>query len=236
MKFSPPLQRALLQRRYKRFLADIQLPNGHTVTIHCPNTGSMMNCVVAGSPCWYSISDNPKRKYPYTWELASDASGGLIGINTGKANHLVREAIDNGVIEELQGYEFMQAEVKYGQENSRIDFLLKGHSRLDCYVEVKSVTLHTGNGVGLFPDSVSQRGAKHLRELMAMVQQGHRAVLLYCVQHSGIKQVLPARDIDAVYAQILAEAVNVGVEVLAYGAQVSSSEIVLTHSLPFSLE
>lgn len=235
MKYQAPLKPATLLRRYKRFLADITLASGDEVTIHCPNTGSMKNCIVEGSPCWYSVSDNPKRKYPYTWELATTPSGHLAGINTGLANKLVKEAIENGLVSELSGYDQLRSEVKYGEEKSRIDFLLTGEGRRDCYVEVKSVTLMEESGQGLFPDAVSQRGSKHLRELMAMVEQGHRAVLFYCVQHTGIERVSPAAQIDPVYAQTLAQAIDAGVEVIAYKARISPEEISLVDAIPFTL-
>ncbi len=240
MIFDSPLQTAFLLRRYKRFLADIKLASGEEITIHCPNTGSMKNCIVEGGQCWYSTSDNPKRKYPHTWEIATTPGGHLAGINTGRANGLVREAIEAGVISELSGYSSIRAEVKYGQENSRIDFLLSSESRDDCYVEVKSVTLCTDSdelsrGEGLFPDAVSQRGSKHLRELIEMKKQGHRAVLVFCVQHTGILQVSPADEIDAVYGETLRMAVKQGVEMLAYKSSVSPSEIVLTSKVPVIL-
>lgn len=235
MLFTPILHPAQLQRRYKRFLADVTLPNGEVTTIHCPNTGSMKRCVVENSPCWYSISENPKRKYPFTLELVTTVSGHLAGVNTGRANTLVKEAIEDGVIVELQGYATIQAEVKYGDERSRIDFLLSGNGMNDCYVEVKSVTLAMDNGRGLFPDSVSERGTKHLRELMAMVSQGHRAVLVFCVQHAGIDTVSPADDIDPVYGSTLRQAIQAGVEVLTYGAEITSESITLTQPLSLLL-
>jgi sugar fermentation stimulation protein A len=231
MKFIPPLQKAIFCRRYKRFLADIQLPNGEITTIHCPNTGAMLRCLVEKSPCWYSISNNPKRRYPLTWEIATTVDGHLAGIYSGRANQLVKEAIDNGVIIELQGYDQASTEVRYGQENSRVDLLLQGQGRPDCYVEVKSVTLGMDGGGGFFPDAISQRGSKHLRELMMMLEQGHRAVLLFCVQHSGIKQVSPADHIDPLYGQTLREAIKKGVEVFAYGAHISAKEITLVQPL-----
>lgn len=231
MKFSPPLQQASLRCRYKRFLADIELLSGEIVTIHCPNTGAMTRCIVENSACWYSISNNPKRKYPFTWEIATTADGHLAGINSGFANRLVKEAVEQEVITELQGYDTMQAEVKYGAENSRIDFLLRQESKPDCYVEVKSVTLGIGEGVGLFPDAVSARGSKHLRELISMVQDGYRAVLIFCVQHTGIHQVSPADDIDSMYGQLLRQAIAMGVEVYVYGADINNKEITLKRKL-----
>ena len=233
MKFEPVLQPARLLRRYKRFLADIELPCGEEVTIHCPNTGSMKHCIVEQSPCWYSVSDNPKRKYPFTWEIATTTSGHLAGINTGRANSLVYEAIETGIITELSAYHTIKPEVKYGSENSRIDFLLSADNQSDCYVEVKSVTLGFDDGCGLFPDAVSARGTKHLRELMEVVQKGYRAVLVFCVQHNGIQSVAPADEIDPAYGQTLREAVDRGVEVLAYGANISPAEITLKNPIPF---
>lgn len=236
MRCQPRLQQGVLLRRYKRFLADVRLPDGEEITIHCPNTGSMKACVVEGSPCWFSVSDNPKRKYPHTWEIATTPAGHLAGVNTGRANALVEEAIVTGVIGELQGYTRLQTEVRYGEERSRIDLLLSGKEGApDCYVEVKNVTLCEEEGQGLFPDAVSLRGTKHLRELALMVAQGYRAVLLFCVQHSGIERVAPAALIDPVYAQTLAEVMASGVEVYAYQADLSPDEIVLRRPLPVHL-
>ncbi|MEO0442167.1 MAG: DNA/RNA nuclease SfsA [Pseudomonadota bacterium] len=232
MKFDPPLAEGRLIKRYKRFLADIALADGKKITVHCPNTGSMKACVVPDSPCWFSTSANPKRKYPYTWEIARTDTGDLAGINTSRANQLVKEAIENSVITELQHYSELKAEVKYGTENSRIDFLLTDPKRPPCYVEVKNVTLGMTGGQGLFPDAVSARGSKHLRELMGMVAQGQRAVLLYCVQHTGIQSVSPAKNIDPDYAATLKQVVDKGVEVIAYKANISETEIVLNRKLP----
>lgn len=233
MRFNPVLQQGVLIRRYKRFLADVQTLQNEILTIHCPNTGSMKNCSEAGAAVWFSESDNKKRKYRHTWEIVTTPLGFLAGINTGRANHLVREAIETGVVTELQGYDSLRAEVRYGEENSRIDFLLEQTGRPACYVEVKNVTLEASKSTGQFPDAVSQRGSKHLRELMAMLAQGHRAVLFYCVQHTGIQSVSPAEEIDTVYATTLREAVSKGLEVLVYGAKISAEEIVLMQRLMF---
>lgn len=229
-------QTATLLTRYKRFMADVRLADGQLLTLHCPNTGSMKNCIVSESACWYSTSDNPKRKYPHTLEIVTTPGGHLAGVNTGRANRLVEQALLDGVIEELQGYPLLRREVVYGAEKSRVDFLLSGSESdpRDCYVEVKSVTLMDSEGQGLFPDAVSTRGSKHLRELMAMVQQGHRAVLLFCVQHSGIQWVEPADEIDPVYGATLRTALAAGVEVIAYQARINpeQGEIVLVNKLP----
>ncbi len=236
MEFNPPLIKAKLLKRYKRFLADVQFNDGSIVTVHCPNTGSMKNCLVENSDCWLSSSDNPKRKYRYTWEIATVLAGKKAGVNTGRANALVAEALDRGLIKELQGYTLITKEVPYGEENSRIDFLLSGHPTRNhhaCYLEVKNVTYGEVSGQGLFPDAVSVRGQKHLRELKSMAEQGQRAVLLYCVQHSGIEWVEVAANVDPSYAASLHEAVDAGVEVYAYRATLSANEIVLKEAIPF---
>lgn len=232
MKLDPALGEGLLLRRYKRFLADVQLPNGEIITIHCPNTGSMKNCWSENTPCWFSDSGNPKRKYRHTLEITTTPEGALAGVNTGRANALVEEAIRDGVIRELQGYDSLRREVKYGEENSRIDLLLS-RADGDCYVEVKNVTLAEG-ARGMFPDAVSTRGAKHLRELQKLAESGVRAVLFYCVQHSGIGTVEAAAEIDPAYAAALARAVEAGVEVIAYRAELAAGEIRLSEPVPFT--
>lgn len=232
MKFSEPLEEARLLRRYKRFLADIETKAGERLTIHCPNTGSMKNCAEPGFGVWYSTSNNAKRKYPHTWELAQDHDGHMIGINTGAANKLVEEAIRDGVVDTLSDYESVVREVKYGEENSRIDFLLTGNNRPDCYVEVKSVTL-LSEGQGYFPDAVTTRGQKHLRELSEIARAGGRAVLFFCVQHTGISSVAAAAFIDPVYATELELARQAGVEVLCYGCQIRPDELCVSKALIF---
>lgn len=220
-----PLQlfNAQLIQRYKRFLADVLLPSGETITLHCPNTGSMKNCIQPMSPCWYSTSASATRKYPNTLEIVTTPSGDLAGINTSCSNALVEVAIRTGVISELQGYETIRREVVYGSEKSRVDFVLeRGDEK--CFVEVKNVTLMEAKGQGLFPDAVSERGTKHLRELMQMVREGHRAVLLFCVQHTGIEWVEPADAIDPLYGKTLREAIASGVEVIAYAAEIKPEE------------
>ncbi|MBE8168530.1 MAG: DNA/RNA nuclease SfsA [Shewanella sp.] len=230
MEFIPKLESGILIKRYKRFLADIRLNDGSEVTIHCPNTGSMKNCQFPEQQVWFSTSDNPKRKYSRTWELMETPVDDFIGINTGRANQLAADAIEKQVITELVGYEHIKREVKYGAENSRIDILLTSDDKPDCYVEVKSCTL-LETGSGYFPDSVTLRGQKHLRELMQMVQNGHRAVLLFVVQHSGISTVSPAKHIDPAYASLFYEAIAQGVEVLAYKTTLSPDEIIITDKI-----
>ena len=238
MHYPGGLKTGFLLKRYKRFLADIELHNGSVITIHCPNTGSMKNCMIPGGRIWYSTSGNPSRKYPNTWEFLESENGGLIGINTNISNAIVTEAIEHDVIERLQGYEQLKREVKYGEKNSRIDLLLEKSSETGetdtCYVEVKNVTLNEGDGLGLFPDAVTTRGQKHLEELMGMVKMGHRAVLLFCVQHSEINRVAPADLIDPHYGQLLRMAKKGGVEILAYRADMdmSAASVSLADELP----
>ncbi|MCG9695688.1 DNA/RNA nuclease SfsA [Shewanella sp. Isolate11] len=234
MLFEPQFKQGTLIKRYKRFLADIELSDGSQITIHCPNTGSMRNCLFPGEAVWYSTSDNPKRKYPNTWEQHQTDAGHIIGINTGRANELAAEAIKEQVISELSGYQTQRREVKYGSENSRIDLLLEDPQRGLCYIEVKSCTL-LEQGQGYFPDAVTSRGQKHLRELMEMVSLGHRAVLLFVVQHTGINCVSAASHIDPDYSRLLKQAYQAGVEILAYSTELSPAGAKLTKSCPVKL-
>ena len=238
MKFSPRLHTAILLKRYKRFLADVLLPDGSTRTLHCPNTGSMLHCAQPGSRVWFADSQNAARKYPCTWELVEVAQQHKVGINTWRANALVKEALELGAIAQLRGYANCRSEVPYGSEKSRIDFLLSDKADapgVNCYVEVKSVTLGLGHGQGAFPDAVTTRGLKHLRELMEMRQSGHRAVLLFCVQHEGIHEVRPADEIDPAYGALLREVQGKGVEVIAYRADITEQEIRLNKEVPVRL-
>ncbi|HBZ14981.1 DNA/RNA nuclease SfsA [Pantoea sp. NPDC088449] len=234
MQFDPPLRPARLIARYKRFLADVITPEGETLTIHCANTGAMTGCATPGDTVWYSTSTSATRKYPHSWELTETQQGHWICVNTLRANQLVREALTLNTIPELSAYSHCQPEVKYGTEKSRIDFLLQAEGRSNCYIEVKSVTLlHLGKGY--FPDAVTTRGQKHLRELSTIVAEGHRAVLLFAVLHTGIEDVSPARHIDVQYAELLEQAQRCGVEVLAYRAQISPLQILLTHPINVAL-
>lgn len=234
MQFTPALQPATLVQRYKRFLADVVTPNGETLTLHCPNTGAMTGCATPGDTVWYSTSSNIKRKYPHTWEITQTADGEYICVNTLRANQLVKEAISQDFIPELRGYNTLKSEVKYGSESSRIDFMLQADDRPECYIEVKSVTLAEKDN-GYFPDAVTLRGQKHLRELMSVAAAGKRAVLLFAVLHSAIGRFSPARHIDLKYAQLLNEAQKQGVEVLVYKAELSADNITLRSALPAML-
>ena len=229
MQFPSPLLRGTLIKRYKRFLADITLENGEEITAHVANSGSMMGLKDPGMEVWLSESDNPKRKLKYSWELVRDGDG-LVGINTMHPNKLVAEAIDSGTIKELSGYENLRREVKYGK-NSRIDILLTGDGRPDCYVEVKNVTLRRDKKAE-FPDAVTARGAKHLVELSDMVAAGARAVMVYLVQREDCDAFSVASDIDPTYAENLASALGDGVEAVCYTCRLSPRAIVVDRQIP----
>jgi sugar fermentation stimulation protein A len=227
----PPLIPGILIKRYKRFLADIMLADDSQVTVHCPNSGSMKGCAEPGSRVFISRSSNTGRKYPFTWELV-EADGFWAGINTCLPNRLVREAIENGVVSELQGYDTIRPEVAYG-EHSRIDLLLESAGQR-CYVEVKNVTL-VEDGRALFPDAITTRGQKHLIELMRVVQEGSRGVIFFTVQRGDGTTVSPADSIDPEYGRLLRLARANGVEALAFSAHISPTEIYLTEKLPVIL-
>jgi len=237
MKFAIPLVPGRLLRRYKRFLADIELATGGTITAACPNTGSMLGCCEPGSRVWLSQSDSPTRKYRHTWELVEvkpreRGRPVVVGINTGLPNRLVAEAIASGAIDDLAGYATIRREVAFGEERSRVDLLLESPGREDCYVEVKNVTAAVTDGVALFPDAVSERGARHLRELMRLKERGLRAVQFYCVQRGDVEEVRPADAIDPAYGRTLREALAAGVEVVAWRAKVTPRAIVLDRRIP----
>jgi len=229
MRFPSPLARGRLLQRYKRFLADVALDSGETVTASCPNTGSMLGLVAPGSTVWLSRSDSPTRKYAHTWEMVEADLGegpALVGINTGHPNRLVTEAIEARRIKSLAGYASLRREVKYG-EASRIDILLEDDKKGRCYVEIKNVHLMRRAGVAEFPDCVTARGAKHLRELTDMVARGHRAVMLFLIQRTDAKQFRLAHDLDPGYAEAFRMAAAAGVEAMAFRCRMSPEEIVL---------
>jgi len=218
------LKKATLIKRYKRFLADVILEEGTVTTMHVANTGAKTGCATSGDTAWFSTSDNTKRKYSRSWELCHHNQQDWICVNTIRANQLVEEALQAGKISSLKGFSTLRREVKYGSENSKIDFLLQyndtSSTHVDTYIEVKSVTLLESKQ-GYFPDAVTTRGQKHLRELIELVAQGKRAVLLFAVLHSGINSVKAAAHIDKKYAQLLNEAREKGVEIIAFKATFS---------------
>jgi len=229
MKFAETLKPGRLVKRYKRFLADVALASGETITASCPNTGSMMGLTTPGLGVYVSQSDSKTRKYRHTLELVEVAEKGkttLVGINTSLPNKIVTEAIMEGSIPALAGYESLRGEVKYGV-NSRIDILLEDAKRGRCYVEVKNVHLLREKGLAEFPDSVTARGAKHLDELAAMVAQGHRAVMVYLVQRADADRFQLAADLDPAYALAFSSARKAGVEAIACRCRLSPDQIVI---------
>ena len=234
MRFPVPLFPATLVRRYKRFLADVLLASGETVTVHCANPGAMTGLNVPGARVWLSKSANSNRKLPHSWELVEvDLGAGieLVGINTGHPNSLAAEAIAAELIPELAGYDGLRREVRYGA-NSRVDFLLESPSRPPCYVEIKNVHLMREPGLAEFPDAVTKRGAKHLAEHRAIVAAGHRAVMLYLIQIGSARRFKLARDVDPVYGKAFDAARRSGVEAIAYRCVISCDGIEIARPVP----
>jgi sugar fermentation stimulation protein A len=234
MRFAAPLIPATLVRRYKRFLANVVLPDGAEITVHVANPGAMTGLAAPGAKVWLSRSDNPTRKLAYSWELVeADLGSGpeLVGVNTGHPNPLVGAALAAGHIAELNGYPVLRREVKYGR-NSRVDFLLEDPRNRFCYVEVKNVHLMRTARLAEFPDSVTTRGARHLDELAAMVAAGHRATMVYLIQNGSADRFGLARDIDPRYGEAFDRARSAGVEAYAYRCAVSATEILLAGPVP----
>ncbi|HJW23451.1 MAG TPA: DNA/RNA nuclease SfsA [Rhodocyclaceae bacterium] len=226
----PELFEGRLIERRNRFVAVVDLA-GQVVEAHCPNTGSMTGCKAPGSRVWLSRAANPNRKLAWTWEMV-EADGVLVGIHTGRPNALVEEAFLAGRLPELAAYPVLRREVRYGIENSRIDLLFEGAGLPPCYVEVKNVTAQVAGTIGFFPDAVTARGAKHLREMIEVVRSGGRAMVVFCVQRGDVAEIRPAEEIDPVYARGLRQALAAGVEVVALQAAVTPSEITLVRRLP----
>ena len=225
MQYPAALNQARLLRRYKRFLADVEWPNGARETVHCPNPGSMLGCADPGMRVWLGEGTNPRRKYRWSWELVECDTGALVGVHTGRTNALVGAAIDAGLLEPLAGYAERVAEFTPVAGGSRFDFRLDGAGRRPCLIEVKSVTASIEPGVAMFPDAVSKRAARHVTELAKALGAGYRAVVLLCAQRADVHAVRPAGEIDPAFAQALSAAAARGVEVLAYGCRVTPAGI-----------
>jgi sugar fermentation stimulation protein A len=232
MRFQTPLVPARLLRRYKRFLADIRLEDGTETVAHCANPGSMMGLADPGSRIWVEPNDDPKKKLKFGWRLVEHEDGHFTGVDTSVPNRALRGALEAGQIAGLDGYAEVRPEQKYG-EGSRVDFLLRGPGRPDAWVEVKSVTLSRAPGLAEFPDSVTARGARHLRDLAAMARTGDRAVMLFLVQRTDARRVTLAADIDPAYAAAFAGAQAAGVEVIALGTRISPEGVEVAGPLPF---
>ena len=234
MHYNSPLFEGRLKKRYKRFLADIELASGELVTAHCANTGAMTGCKPDNARVWLSYSEVKTRKYPYTWELVELENQAMACINTGLTNRIAREAMEQGVITELSGFDLCQPEVPYGNEKSRIDFLTR-YGEQNCFIEVKHVTLKLDSGEAAFPDAVTSRGQKHLRELAEQVEFGHRAVMLFIIMRTDVDLLIPAATIDPVYTDLLKQASDKGVEILAYKTAINTQGIQVTGAIPVKL-
>lgn len=231
MHFDTPLIRGTLIKRYKRFLADVKLDDGQVITVHCPNTGTMLSCSTPGSDVCLSTSDNPKRKYPHTLEMVQD-NGIWVGVNTSRTNKLVIEAIEDGRIFEFSDIDSIKGEVKTS-EGSRLDLLVKKVNK-SSYVEIKNCSLAI-DGCAMFPDAVTARGTKHLKELIRLKKEGFSSYIFFLVQRMDADRFSPATHIDKVYAKTLKQAAGAGVHVLVYQAEVSPDTIQVVRSLPHTV-
>ena len=233
MIFDPPCREARLIKRYKRFLADLEFDDGTIATAHCPNTGSMKTCMEAGGKIFVSESKNPDRKLKWTWEF-SEFEDGLVGVNTSLPNKIVWEALKAKTIPTFEHYDSLKTEVKYGSQGSRIDILLESPGK--CFIEVKNATLFDNQrNCILFPDAVTTRGQKHLRELSEQVQLGHRAVLLFLVNRRDGDFLSVADQIDPEYGRLLRESSLAGVEIMAFRVESSPAGISVSHAIPIHL-
>jgi sugar fermentation stimulation protein A len=232
MKFSQSLVSGILIKRYKRFLADVLLDSGEEITAHCPNTGAMLGLTHPGLPVRLSYSNDPKRKLAYTLEMVY-VHDTWIGCNTQNPNRIIGEALQNHLIPNLPPYISIRKEVKYGLQNSKIDFLLSSEQNTLTYVEVKNV--HYSNNAephcAIFPDCVTERGTKHLNELIEMADLGHNAYLIYCVQRTDVTELRFGHEFDSVYATTARKALDQGVSMLAFSCNLTSEEITLGHEL-----
>jgi sugar fermentation stimulation protein A len=233
MQFHQPTFIGTIQNRYKRFLSDITLDNGEQINAHVPNTGSMQTCWEPGWKVLTTFHDDPKRKMKYTLELTHNGKS-WIAVNTSLTNKLVHEALLNNQIVQLQDY--TQIKPEQSVLDSRLDFFLSGHATSPCaYVEVKNVTLKSEQAVALFPDAVSTRGQKHLKDLMKIKAMGHRAIMLYVINREDVTSFSSAKTIDPVYAQLLSEAKDAGVEILAYQTTITEKEISISKEIEVKL-
>ncbi len=238
MDFPSPLLRGTLIQRYKRFLADVRLDDGTQVTATCPNTGSMMGLKNPGQTVWLSTSDSPTRKYKHTWEMVEHDLGKgptLVGVNTSHPNKIVADAITAGKLKPLSGYATLERERKYGK-NSRIDILLSDPAKPLTYVEIKNVHMSRVAGRAEFPDSVTERGAKHLAEMSDMVREGHRSVMIFLIQRADVTALSLARDVDRTYGEAFDRAAAAGVEMLAVRCKLSAQSIVVDKIVPIKAE
>ena len=229
MRFPSPLVPGRLIRRYKRFLADIDVDGAGQVTVHCPNPGAMLGLDAPGLRVWVEPA-LPGRKLPFAWRLAELPGGHWAGIDTAVPNRVVKEALLARSVPALAAYGTVRPEVRYGAR-SRVDFLLTEPGLPDAYVEVKNVHLRRTGDLAEFPDCVTERGARHLAELAAMVAEGHRAIMLYLVQRTDCARFALAGDLDPAYARAFAAATDAGVETIIYDTSISPEEVTLRDPL-----
>jgi len=232
MLLPQPMAHGRLVQRYKRFFADVTMDSGEALTAHCPNPGAMLGLNAPGLGVWLSRSDKATRKLAWTLELV-EADGGMVGVNTLNPNRLVAEGLATDAIPELAGYAVHRREVKFGAA-SRVDFVLTGPGRPDCYVEVKNCHLRRQGALAEFPDCVAARSAKHLRELAAEVARGNRAVQLFVIQRTDCDRFAACADLDPVYAAGLEVAADAGVEVLAYRCAISPEAVSVAERVPWA--
>lgn len=229
MKFTSPLTEAILLRRHKRFLVDIAVNKTDRETIYCPNTSAMRGLDILGSRIWYSTCSNQRRKYPHTWEMVEVDGGHKVAVNSQRKNPLVLEAIDNGILKELLDYETIDQEVQPEGTSCKFDFKLSKHKHHlpDAFVEVKVVTMGDEIHRGFYPESENLRATQQLKALQQLKQEGYRAVLVFCVMHTGINRVFPADHIDNQFGYVLREAYQAGVEIIAYQVQMDEQGIII---------
>jgi sugar fermentation stimulation protein A len=232
MNFDPPLVEGRLLRRYKRFLADVELDDGRVVVAHVPNTGSMRACSTPGSLVWLAVHDDPRRSLAFTLEIVR-AGRVLVGVNTSRTNALVEAGLRRGAIPRLAGYLEVRREVRVGE--SRLDLHLRGPGAREAFVEIKHVSL-VEDGIACFPDAVTVRGRKHVRELAELAARGTRAVLLFAVERADGRHLAPADHVDPLYGAALREAEAAGVEVLAQRVRVTPRGLALAGSVPVRLD
>lgn len=228
MRIPEPRQHGFLVKRYKRFLADISLPDGSILTVHCPNSGSMKGCSSPGSEVVISKSANPKRKYAWTLEMVREKNC-WIGVNTSMTNKLVREGLESGVIDDFGQITSIQPEVKVS-DKSRLDFLVQAGDKKN-YIEVKNCSL-AENSVALFPDAITSRGTRHLLELDRLREEGAGTTVIFCVQRTDVRSFMPAESIDPEYAETLYRVHENGVMILAYQADVCPSSVTIAKKIP----
>ena len=225
MRFPATLIQAELVTRYKRFLADVSYPDGEVETVRCPNTGKLSGCAEPGNKVWLLPDNNPRNKYAKVWELVEDKDGELVCIHAVRANRLVADAIEQKQLKAFDQWQIEAREVAFPDGNGRADLLLMAEDEQRCYVEIKSVTLHLGNGLGVFPDARSTRAVKHLKSLCQAIDMGFQAALVYCVMHTGITKVSPADQIDTDYGVAFRNALKHGVKVFAYDVHLDTQSI-----------